>query len=131
MKRVAKIALFKNNKILLELRDDKPDILFPNHWTLVGGGIANGESAEDAVKREVSEELNYELNEAEFISTCVSHDESPPAEINLFFGKINCEIEDLELKEGQEIRFFSFDQLGSLKITPLVRKIIEKWQDYI
>ena len=38
MKEVVKIFLLNpNNKILLQLRDDKPTIVYPGYWSLLGG----------------------------------------------------------------------------------------------
>ena len=38
--------LLKNsdNLALLQLRDNNNDIIFPNHWSLIGGRVANYES---------------------------------------------------------------------------------------
>lgn len=52
-----KIALFYDNQILTILRDDKPDIPYPNMWDLAGGGRENDETPFECVQREVSEEL--------------------------------------------------------------------------
>ena len=48
------------SRILLQHRTkDAPT--FPDYWAFFGGGIEEGESAEQAVKRESLEELGYEL----------------------------------------------------------------------
>src|SRR3979411_64028 len=45
-------------RILLQHRtEDAP--IFPNHWAFFGGGLEEGESPEQAVKREGLEELGY------------------------------------------------------------------------
>ncbi|MFA6088368.1 MAG: NUDIX domain-containing protein [Candidatus Woesearchaeota archaeon] len=41
---------------------------YPNTWHLIGGGINQGESMIDAVKREVSEEANISISKIEPIS---------------------------------------------------------------
>jgi len=42
---------------LLQLRDDKQGIFFPNHWGCFGGGLEQGESAVAGLYRELEEEL--------------------------------------------------------------------------
>jgi 8-oxo-dGTP diphosphatase len=34
--------------LIIYLRDDKPDIPFPNHWDLIGGHVEEGETPEQA-----------------------------------------------------------------------------------
>jgi 8-oxo-dGTP pyrophosphatase MutT (NUDIX family) len=56
------VLILHNNesKVLLQHRtEDAPT--FPDYWAFFGGGIEEGESAEQAVKTESLEELGYEL----------------------------------------------------------------------
>ena len=64
MKEIAAIIL-ENDKgeFLLYLRENKPDIPFPDHWDLIGGHIEEGETPEEALVREVKEELDIDLKE--------------------------------------------------------------------
>ena len=50
--------IVKNKKILLQLRDNKKNIIFPNRWGFFGGEVNNNESHYKAIKREMFEELN-------------------------------------------------------------------------
>ncbi len=45
-------------EVLLLLRDNKSTIVYPNHWTLVGGKIEDNETPEMAAHRELAEETN-------------------------------------------------------------------------
>jgi 8-oxo-dGTP diphosphatase len=53
----AKIALICDEMVLTYLRDDKPNIPFPNFWDLAGGGREGVESPEQCVIRETNEEF--------------------------------------------------------------------------
>ncbi|SFK56460.1 NUDIX hydrolase [Shimia haliotis] len=57
----AKVAILKGARLVTILRDDTPDIPFPNMWDLPGGGRESGESAELCVLRELREELALRL----------------------------------------------------------------------
>lgn len=52
------IIVLTDGRYLMQLRDDKPGIFYPNHWGLFGGGIEEGETPEAALYRELHEELN-------------------------------------------------------------------------
>lgn len=53
----SKIALFRQQQILLYRRDDKPGISFPGLWDLPGGGREGDETPDECVFREVFEEF--------------------------------------------------------------------------
>ncbi|MFN7528302.1 MAG: NUDIX hydrolase [Dolichospermum sp.] len=58
---VAVAILYRDNKFLMQLRDNIPTIIAPGCWALFGGHIEPGETPEIAVQREVMEEIGYEL----------------------------------------------------------------------
>ena len=56
-------ALLVNNegKLLLQLRDDRPDLKYPTQWTPFGGQVEPGEMPDAAIRREVMEELGIDV----------------------------------------------------------------------
>ena len=52
-----KIALICDGQILTILRDDKETIPYPNMWDLPGGGIEHFETIQEALTRELTEEI--------------------------------------------------------------------------
>ena len=63
----AKLALFLGRKIVVILRDDRPDIPYPGHWDLPGGGREGQETPEACTLRETEEEIGLILREADLV----------------------------------------------------------------
>ncbi len=57
----AKIALLQGGRVLALLRDDRPDIPFPAHWDLPGGGREGAERPLACALRELDEETGLRL----------------------------------------------------------------------
>ena len=91
MKQIAAIIL-ENDKgeFLLYLRDNKPGIPFPDHWDLIGGHVEKGETPEEALVREVKEELDIDLKEYKFYKKyeCLTGDAYENIKY-IYTGKIN------------------------------------------
>lgn len=58
-----KLALINASQIVGILRDNKPDIPFPDMWDVTGGTRENNESPVACAFREAKEELNLDLKE--------------------------------------------------------------------
>lgn len=63
----AKIALLLENQVVTILRDDKPDIPYPNMWDFPGGEREEGETSFACLQREVWEELGLVIKKEEII----------------------------------------------------------------
>ena len=62
VKQIAQVLLFdRAGRLLIYLRDENPAIPFPNHWDLFGGHLEKGETPEQALVREVKEEIGIDL----------------------------------------------------------------------
>ena len=57
---VAIAILYREGKFLMQLRDEIPTIIYPGHWALFGGHLEKGETPEEAMLRELYEEINYQ-----------------------------------------------------------------------
>lgn len=94
------------------LRDDNPDIPFPDHWAFIGGNVEDGESIGEALVRETKEELDYDIRDFKFFKKYVLNG----IEYNVFCIKGNYKLSDFNLMEGQKIQFFSEQEIYTLKI---------------
>jgi len=65
MKRKGTSIIFVNDKkqVLLFLRDDKPDIIYPNMWDVPGGHVEPDETPEQYIIREMKEEMDIDLKD--------------------------------------------------------------------
>ncbi len=130
MKRIAAIILENDKKeILLYLRDNKPGIPFPRHWDLIGGHIEEGETPEEALVREVKEELGIELKEYQFFKKyeCLEGDAYPNIKY-IYTGKINIPFDEITLLEGDRPQFFNYDEIPGVNFANILKRIV---MDYI
>lgn len=63
----AKAAVFIGDRLLVILRDDKPDIPFPACWDFPGGGREPGEAGFETLAREMQEEVGLDAHAAHCI----------------------------------------------------------------
>src|SRR5437764_10520129 len=65
---VAAIILVESDGYLMQLRDARLDIWYPDHWGLFGGAIDPGETPLEALQRELEEELELQVTTPEFFA---------------------------------------------------------------
>jgi 8-oxo-dGTP diphosphatase len=63
----AAVVVDTSGDLLLQLRDDRPDIIYPGGIGLFGGHREGDESALDCVVRELAEELTYDIAPEDFL----------------------------------------------------------------
>ncbi len=104
---VAIAILPADGKFLMQLRDNIPTILYPGLWGLFGGHIEAGETPEIAVKREVLEEIGYEIMQPQKFG-CYSDDR---AIRHVFYAPLTVTIDRLVLSEGWDFGLISTAQI--------------------
>lgn len=115
-----------DGKYLLQHRDDKAEIFFPNHWCMFGGGIDHKESPTDAAIRETQEELGIIISpdRLSYITTLwfdfsFENAREPYSRIFLAMAISNDEIQQLKLGEGQGMSFLTIEEaLTRVQIAP-------------
>ena len=112
--------------VLLNLRDDKPGVLHPGHWAIIGGGVEAGEELDEALRREVAEEIGYELDVAHEFCRIVDWEGNRHLVI-VYVATIDATIDELHLGEGKEIRFFPPDAIARLKLSPFVKEVVSAY----
>ncbi|MBU0569428.1 NUDIX domain-containing protein [Patescibacteria group bacterium] len=112
------------DKILLFLRDNKPDIPYPNHWHLPGGGRGDGESPREAIERELKEEVSHIPKKLKLLGIFVKENGTDTHVYTAFVDNHEARLFKHGKGEGQKIRFFTINEMTKLKLTPLIDKYL-------
>jgi len=115
----------KNGKLLIYLRDDKAGISFPNHWDLFGGIIEEGESPEQALVREVEEELGITIQRYHKFREYDSTEGEKPNRKYVFYAKVEVLQEELTLHEGQRMTSIRLEERHQYKFANILGGIID------
>jgi 8-oxo-dGTP pyrophosphatase MutT (NUDIX family) len=62
---VAALLVMPDGSYVMQLRDDIPQIFYPDHWGCFGGAVNSGEEPLHALHRELGEELEFEAGGAQ------------------------------------------------------------------
>ena len=112
------------NEILLQLRDDKPDLEYPNCWGTFGGQIEEGETPQEALVREIKEELDFDVESPELyrVYSFDGYD-------IYMFSTVNKKItlNDFDVREGQRAGFFSREAAAKIPCAFNCREIVEDY----
>ena len=120
--RVVAAIIIENDKVFATQRGYGE---FKDGWEFPGGKIEPGETPEEAIVREIKEELDTEVEVIELLDT-VEYDYP---NFHLSMGCFICKIKsgDLVLKEHEAAKWLTKDTLGSVEWLPadmgLVREI--------
>ena len=128
MKNIKVVAaiMIENNKIFATQRGYGD---FKDGWEFPGGKIEKGETPEEALIREIKEELDTTINVNKKIDTVEQDYPNFHLSMNCFICNI---LEgDLVLKEHEASKWLSKDELYSVDWLPADKEIIEKIEDYM
>lgn len=101
----------KDNKILLHLRDNHPSIFMSGMWTGLGGSIEENETAEEAVIRELNEEISFKPKELRYLVRYNHKDRI----VDIFFSYVDFQYPSfLPLKEGVALKFYTIEEIHDL-----------------
>jgi len=112
----------KEGKLLLQHRDDKEGVLCRNMWGLFGGEVEEGETPEEGVIREIMEELSFDISgKIKFIEK-VNVLGIADNYIYEYLGTV--EIDELKQREGQDMRFFSLEEMKKENVISSIKKFL-------
>ena len=120
---VAALLVREDGRYVMQLRDAKPNIFYPDHWGCFGGAVDAGEQPDEALRRELQEELEYEMPSAreftrfEFDFRNVGH----PKTCRIYYEVpvSDAAWKRFRLHEGADMQAFDAqDLLAGRKVTP-------------
>ena len=125
MKRKGSSIIFINDteQILLFLRDNKPDLPYPNMWDIPGGHVEANESPEKCIIREMKEEMDLDIDEFDLFSKIEFEDSIEYT----FWAKADFDIDEIELMEGQKLKWFTRDDAQQTTLAYGFNEILEKF----
>lgn len=126
----SKALVVHGDKICLALRDNNPNIAYPNIWNTPGGGIDEGETPREAMIRELKEEINLDATEIIDLGTTTYSDGSL---VYRFFIPVTDEqFASIHLvNEGQRLDWFTFDEVLALAKSPHLSVYLETFANDI
>lgn len=98
--------IYKNNKFLIAQRNLKKDQ--GGLWEFPGGKVEKNESYENALIREIKEELNADIEVDEYVGENVHH--YPEKDIKLIFYKAKLLSEKIELLEHESYEWITKEE---------------------
>jgi ADP-ribose pyrophosphatase YjhB (NUDIX family) len=117
------LIVTEDRKLLLHQRDDKPGIPHAGCWSGFGGAVEDGESVEDAVRREVLEETGLRIAEPVFLTEEVDA-EGDGRVVSLFYVAGGIAPGDIDLREGAGVGVHAIGDLDRLKVAPFVLRAV-------
>ncbi len=119
---VAALICLDDGRYVMQLRDNIPQIWYPNHWGCFGGGVNPGEKPEDALRRELLEELEFEVQEANYFMRFdfdLGADGGRLYRIYYRVAMTSAELASLVLHEGADVQALPAERLlHELRMTP-------------
>ncbi|MFZ2970960.1 MAG: NUDIX domain-containing protein [Minisyncoccia bacterium] len=123
---IARAVIVKDGKILVCRGKGKDYYFFP------GGHVEKGERMEDALKRELSEELGIDAGKMIFIGAVenIFKDSYERHEINLVF-ETEVKGDKFESRESHlEFELLTFDQFGTAEVLPAsMKEAVMEWMN--
>jgi 8-oxo-dGTP pyrophosphatase MutT (NUDIX family) len=127
------ILVDRQGRVLMQLRDDDPKIMFPGHWGLTGGAGHPGETPEQTARREIEEETGLQLERCDpfrayyFSETKAGKKPQPGRadyEVYVFHAPCDTPAEELVCGEGRELRFFAPEEAPGIDIAYNHREVL-------
>lgn len=101
---------------------------FKDMWEFPGGKLEQGETGEQAIIREIKEELNAEIIVKKYLNTI----EYTYPSFHLIMHNYICELKEkhLELLEAEDAKFVNMNDLDMVNFLPADLKVISDLKNY-
>lgn len=144
---VAILLTTPDDKVIMNLRDDIPNIAYPGHWSLLCGGIEESDLESEmnhfgqytspgivAAKRELAEELLVKENgitkpyQPKSITTVDINTDSKTGNVRYIVqAEYDGKLDDLILMEGEKLGVFSPEQVQGMKVAKDYKQVVKDY----
>lgn len=124
-------AIIRNhkNEFLMQLRDDSVS-QFKNCWTLFGGQVEKGEEPEEALLRELHEELNLSPDAIESMREMQVNKDTDGTVVRIYEIYISKAISQLTLGEGAAMEYVSEESLFDRKFAFNTEEVLREYWNH-
>jgi 8-oxo-dGTP diphosphatase len=116
------IIINSENKVCLTKRQDHQT--YANFWEFPGGKVDSNEKLEDALVRELEEEIGIKVSSFDFMN-CLESKTPSGRPLNLNFYKIKDYTGEPKSCEGQKLEWVAMDSLKDYKLLPANKPILK------
>lgn len=127
MKEVAAAIILFNNRVLIAQR--APNEKLAGKWEFPGGKVEIGETLQECLKREISEEFDVDIEVVDFFGESIYEYESSCIKLMAFLCKWNSG--DFILKVHSNIEWVDKNELDSYDFAPADIPLVEKLKSYM
>ena len=123
--RVTAAIMTNDEKIMIAKRKSTGKL--PNKWEFPGGKVENDETPEQCLKREMKEEFDIDVSVGEYLGSSVYKYDH--IFIELLAYRTYWEEGEIDLKDHDEFKWISLEQLAEFDFAPADLVFVEKLQN--
>ncbi len=113
--------IYKNNKFLIAQRNLKKSQ--GGFWEFPGGKVEAGETCEEALKREIKEEFDADIEVKEYVGENIHH--YPEKDIKLIFYKAELISEEIKLLEHEDFKWITKQDKNNFEFSGADKAVFE------
>jgi len=130
IRHVAVLVLYNERKEMLLQYRSADAARLPNYWAFFGGGIEGRETPEEALAREILEELEYRVSTPKLIFTQTLAADREASTKYVFVERYDPS-QPLVQHEGEDMKWWRFEDLDSLQIVDHDRDALSRVQQFL